>query len=92
MDKVTYLRLRRRHLTEEGRCHRCPRPAEGYFCTRCKRETSHTARLQMRLSRLRKDPFGRILVTLAANQCLAPGCKRSKESFRSWYCRKHKPK
>jgi hypothetical protein len=80
-----YLRLRRQYLTEEGRCHRCPRPAEDFYCPRCKRETSERARRHMRLSRLRKDPFGWLLVTLAANRCVT--CGREKEWFSKHHCR-----
>jgi hypothetical protein len=39
----------------------------------------------MRLSRLRKDPLGWMLVTLAANRCIR--CGRAKEWFRRHHCK-----
>lgn len=85
MNKALYLRIRRQQLTARGVCQNCQQPSSGYLCDACRRESSSTKARQMRLSRLRKDPFGFILVTLATWACLE--CGEPRESFHQWRCR-----
>jgi hypothetical protein len=84
------LRAYRAYLSQAGACHRCKRPAEGYFCLACKRSTAERAKVQMQRSRLTKAFLVIWSVLLPANLCVS--CQQPKDKFHPWYCAKCRKK
>jgi hypothetical protein len=89
-DSALRARAWRQYLSTAGACHRCRKPAEGYYCLRCKRETAQRAREQMQRSRLTRAFLVVWYAILPANLCVS--CKQPKERFHDWHCRACKRK
>lgn len=81
-----YLKRWRQRRTEEGKCHRCPRPATAYLCPQCQRETSAPARQIMRQARATQAFLELFLHLLPAQKCAT--CHQPKDRFHPLHCRR----